>query len=129
MRFNNLLDAFVAGVFLLLLSSIVLLSVREWLLLLARRKAAVLRETDPVWLPDYAIAEAKPLPLLGLAGLALALAKELSGEAHLERARQAASLCQCEHGEQAHLLGDRKSDQQLYLELTDQRFKGVRRCC
>jgi hypothetical protein len=46
LRFNNLLDAFVAGTFLALVSVIVLLSLREWFVLLSRRKPAVLRETD-----------------------------------------------------------------------------------
>ena len=49
LRFNNRLDAAVAGGFLLLVAAIVLLSVREWILLLARRKPAVLRETEPGW--------------------------------------------------------------------------------
>ena len=52
LRFNNVLDAVVAGAFLALVTGIVLLSVREWILLLANRKLAVLRETEPVWLPD-----------------------------------------------------------------------------
>src|SRR5439155_437976 len=93
--FNNLLDAGVAAIFLVLVASIVLLSVREWILLLARRKLAVLRESEPVWLPDYAVAEAKPLHMAGLLALAFALAKELSGEAHLERAQQSAKLREC----------------------------------
>src|SRR5439155_8424641 len=91
--FNNLLDAGVAAIFLVLVASIVLLSVREWILLLARRKLAVLRESEPVWLPDYALAEAKTLNVVSLLALAFALAKELSGEADLERAQQAASVC------------------------------------
>src|SRR5207253_11106678 len=54
LRFNNLLDAFVAAMFLALVAAIALLSAREWILLLARRKLALLRESEPVWLPDYA---------------------------------------------------------------------------
>ena len=44
------------------------MSVREWILLLSRRKPAVLHETEPVWLPDYAVVEggassvARPAP-------------------------------------------------------------------
>ena len=79
-----------AGIFLALVTAIVLLSLREWFLLLSRRKPAVLHETEPVWLPDYAVAEDRPLHLAGTAALALALAKEWSGESHLERAQQAA---------------------------------------
>ena len=82
LRFNNLLDAGVAGAFLILVSVIVWLSLREWLLLLSRRKAAVLRETAPVWLPDYALKESGPdlRTAAGAAALAFGLAKELSGE-------------------------------------------------
>jgi carbon starvation protein len=120
LQFNDRLDAAVAGTFLALVIAIVLLSLREWILLLSRRKPAVLHETDPVWLPDYAVAEDRPLHLAGTAALALALAKEWSGESHLERAHQhAVAVCQC-HPANA---------QQIYVEATEQRFDGVRRCC
>ncbi len=85
--FNNRLDASVAGIFLVLVALIVAISVREWILLLARKRLATLRESEPVWLPDYALAEGKPLRLFGLIALAFALAKELSGEAALDRAQ------------------------------------------
>ena len=118
--FNNLLDATVAGIFLALVIAIVLLSLREWFLLLSRRKPAVLHETEPVWLPDYAVAEGRPLHIAGTAALALALAKEWSGESHLERAhQQARAVCEC-HPANA---------QQVYVEATERRFNGVRRCC
>ncbi len=128
--FNDYLDATVAGIFLVLVAAIVLLSVREWILLLARRKLARLRETAPVWLPEYAIVEGKPLHVAGMLALGFALAKELSGEAHLERA-QAANLCKC--GDTGHGLSEVKSQpktgQQVYVQATEERFKGVRRCC
>src|SRR5206468_5135643 len=63
LRFNNLLDACVAAVFLVLVVLIVAISVREWILLLARRKLAQLRESEPVWLPEFAVAEGKPLEI------------------------------------------------------------------
>ncbi len=122
--FNNRLDVFVAGAFLLLVSIVVCLSLREWILLLSRRKPAVLHESEPTWLPDYAAAEpgAKLGGVGGAAALTLALAKELSGEAHIERAHVAqAHECQCA----THA----KSAQQIYVESTEQRFTGVRRCC
>ena len=120
LRVNNLLDAAVAGIFLALVTAIVLLSLREWFRLLTRRKPAVLHETEPVWLPDYAVAEGKPLHLAGTAALALALAKEWSGESHLERAhQQAQAVCPC-HPANA---------QEIYVKVTEQRFNGVRRCC
>ncbi|MFM2294988.1 MAG: hypothetical protein RLZZ350_1401 [Verrucomicrobiota bacterium] len=121
-HFNNLLDASIAGMFLTLVSIIVLISVREWILLLSRRKPAVLRESEAVWLPDYAVKEpgANLHTAAGAAVLALGLAKELSGEAQLERAR--AQACECSaHAE--------SSAQKIYIETTEQRFNGVRRCC
>jgi carbon starvation protein len=127
LTFNNRLDAFVAAAFLLLVSAVVLISIREWILLLARKKLAELRETPPVWLPDYAVTEGNRLKLFGLLALAFALAKELSGEAHLERARQQAHTCECE-GHQ-HQIVSADSDAKLYLECTERRFNGVRRCC
>ena len=120
MLFNTLLDAVVTGAFIVLVVLILLFSIREWLLLLARKRLTVLRETDPVWLPDYELAGEKPLHVLGLFALMFALAKELSGEAALERARtEAVQVCEC--GTAEH--------QQLYVAITTRRFKGVNRCC
>ncbi|HYG36335.1 MAG TPA: carbon starvation CstA 5TM domain-containing protein, partial [Clostridia bacterium] len=133
--FNHLLDAVVAAIFLVLVSVIVLLSIREWILLLARKKLAVLHETEPVWLPDYAVVENKPLHLVGLIALGFALLKELSGEAEMERDQRLAAHCQCGHEEtgaatEVTAVADtRKATQQRYLEMTEHRFKGVRRCC
>jgi len=98
-------------------------SVREWILLLARKKLAELREVPPVWLPDYALVEARPFRLFGLFTLGFALLKELSGEAELERAH-----AQVTHGECAHP-GDRLDRARLYVATTEQRYRGVRRCC
>jgi hypothetical protein len=93
---------------------------REWILLLSRRKPAVLHETEPVWLPDYAVAEGQPLYIAGTAALALALAKEWAGESHLERVHQQAQVvCECHPA----------TAQQIYVKATEQRFNGVRRCC
>jgi len=117
--FNNLLDAAVAGAFLILVGIIVGLSVREWLLLWSRRKSAVLRETDPVWLPDYALKEAGPnfRTAAGTAAIVLGLTKELSGESHYERARQQACAC------------ERRQDQEILIQVTEARYNGIRRCC
>jgi carbon starvation protein len=117
--FNQILDAVVAGVFLVLVVSVVVLSVREWVLLLARRRLATLHETPPVWLPEYALVGERPLSVLGLLALALALAKELSGEAALERAHKTACISESQPVE----------GQRVYLETTEHRFKGINRCC
>ncbi len=118
-RFNHLLDACVAGAFLFLVAIIVLLSLREWLLLLSKRKPAVLHETEPVWLPDYALKESGPnlRSAAGAAAIALGLAKELSGETQFERAKQ--QCCACEQ----------PSDQKVFTQVTEAKFNGIRRCC
>jgi len=127
-RWNNLLDAVVAGTFLALVSVVILLSLREWWLLLSLRKPAVLHESEPVWLPDYALKEggANLRSAAGTAALALGLAKELSGEAHIERAKQAEIACVCEHHPAD---AAPKTDEQRYIEMTERRFNGVTRCC
>ena len=127
LRFNARLNAGAAAFFMVLVFAILCLSGREWFLLWSRRKPAVLHESEPVWLPDYAVTEAggKFGGVAGTAALTLALAKELSGEAHLERAQAAQTHeCPCDHPAAA-----RKSAEQLYVETTEQRFTGVRRCC
>ena len=106
------------AVFLLLVSAIFLMSLREWILLLARKKAADLRETPPTWLPDYALAQAKPLSGDGVAGAGVCV-----GQGTFRRSgygsRAAAHTCACAQ----------KSDVKIYNEVTEERFKGVRRCC
>jgi carbon starvation protein len=121
LQFNNLLDAAVAGAFLVLVGTIVCISVREWILLLSGRKAPTLRETEPVLLPDYALKESGPnlRTAAGAAAIALGLAKELSGESHFERAKQQACVCAC----------DQHSDQKVFAQVTEAKFSGVRRCC
>jgi carbon starvation protein len=135
LRFNNRLDAAVAAGFLVLVTAVVLLSVSQWIRLLARRMPAVLCETEPVWLPDYAVTEARrPLHLAGWAALAFALTKELSGEAEMERARQLAALSECGHEGQCgpaqwQEKHARNPAARAYLEVAEQRFKGVKHCC
>ena len=86
--FNARLDAVVAALFLALVVAIVAVSVREWLLVLARRKPAELHETPPVWLPATVIASENQRrwwrlgPVVMLVG---ALVRELSGEAAAAR--------------------------------------------
>jgi len=135
LHFNAVLDAVVAMGFLLLVGAVVLLSLREWILLLVRRRTADLHESTPVWLPEYAVAETRRPSVLGLMAVGLALAKELSGEAELARARKTTELCgRTEHRFPTPLPRmvnerERNSDDRLYLEMTERRFDGVRRCC
>ena len=124
--FNLKLDTFVTAFFLALVVAIFLISVREWILLLARKKLAELRETPPTWLPDYAVAEGRPLRLFGLFALAFALLKELSGEAQFERARAQAAACS-HHEHQAGAPG--ASDREIYDRTLEHRYRGITRCC
>jgi hypothetical protein len=82
-------------------------------------------------LPDYALAETKPLHLAGLFALGFALAKELSGEAQLERAQEAWSVSIKSHTEKpsacSHKPGATRED--VYLQFTEHRFRNIRRCC
>ena len=135
LRFNNRVDAAVAGLFLLLVALIASLSVGEWVLLLAGKRRAALKESDPVWLPNYAAADARPFKLFGVLALAVGLAKELSGEAALERAQKTAAPCQCGGADAVNLLGEASdhpttlSRPELYQEVVERRFRGVNRCC
>jgi carbon starvation protein len=129
LRRNNLLDAVVAGAFLALVSVVVILSLWEWWRLITRRRTPVLRETEPEWLPAYAVTEGKPANIAGMAVLGLALARELSGEAQIGRAQQAACVGEQSPNSSNTCSSSRKSAQQIYVETVDHRFKGVRRCC
>ncbi len=140
LEFNNDLDAVVAGTFLVLVSAIIFVSVREWILLLSRRKPAVLHETEPVWLPDSALKEAGPnfRTAAGAAVIALGLAKEWSGESHFERATHgghcfvnalteaggSGATAQMESGKRPSV-----SFQKIYVAVTEERYNGIRRCC
>jgi len=134
-HFNNLLDAAVALIFMLLVTAILVISVREWLLLLTRRKLPSLHETSPVLLPQYTLSEVRPVNLSGLIALALALTKELSGEAHLQRAGQAEAAAMavarnsagCE--EHSVVTTARERERKVYLQATEHRFRGINRCC
>jgi carbon starvation protein len=119
-HFNDLMDAAVAGVFMLLVAAIAVLSAWEWMLLLTRRRRAELKESEAVWLPEYAVAESRPVRVMGILALGCTLAKELSGEAQMARAQ--ARVCEC-HQEQP------KTPAQIYVETAEKRFKGVNRCC
>ena len=90
LMFNNRLDAAVAGIFLALVVVIVMLSVREWILLMSRRRPAVLRESESVLLPESVLAAAAGRPWWKFSTALLllgALLRELTGEAAAERTK------------------------------------------
>jgi len=119
LRFNFLLDAAVTGVFLLMILVIVALSVREWILLLARQRISHLSETPPVWIPAYAVAEARPRSLGNMLLMALLLARELSGQSAVERAQE--RPCGCVTAKEVKV--------RAYLKVAQKRFDGINRCC
>ena len=129
---NLFLDAAVTAFFLALVAGIFLLSLREWVLLLARKKLAVLRETAPTWLPDYAVAEAKPLHAASLIAVSLALLREISGEAKVDRLQQ---QCACAEPPRIRLNvggstpGPCLTREQAYVRAAEERYEGINRCC
>jgi carbon starvation protein len=148
-RFNWLLDAVVTGAFLLMIVAIVALSVREWILLLARRRISRLTETAPVWLPEYALAEGRPRGVGGLLLLALLLARELSGQTAMQREQEHAGRARLQRSHSdVRQSGSAGSEQikerrfawasphpakpvrlRAYLQVTQKRFDGINRCC
>ncbi|MFN0066363.1 MAG: carbon starvation CstA family protein, partial [Limisphaerales bacterium] len=127
---NFRLNAAITKFFLVLVTAIFLISLREWVLLLARKKLAELRETPPVWLPDYAVAEGRPLNVLGLIALSLALLRELTGEADFRRAKELAAACPCP--DPAHVraaAGDPAAERALWVQTEEERYRQIRRCC
>ncbi len=125
-RFNGIVDAWVTGTFLFLVSAIVLLCIVEWVRLLTRSKASQLSETEPVFLPGGVVNESNPLPAFGLAMLGFTLLKELSGEAAIDRAEK----CACAQTEAANPMPTTKSRRQnAFLTAAEDRYRGVNRCC
>jgi len=128
LRFNMQLNAVVAGTFMTLVIAIVLLSIYEWLSLLSKRRTPQLSETEPVWLPDYAVAEGKPVQWWNLFALGFLLLKELSGEAAVDRAQACIPR-------KVDLLGGSKAmakeqRAQAYVAAAEKRFEGgPNRCC
>jgi carbon starvation protein len=95
---------------------------------LSGRRSPTLHETAPVWLPDYAVVEEPRNRLIEAAGLGLALARELSGEAAVERARMGPCLHACSHANEM-TPDEAKTLQQVYLQVTEDKFRGIKRCC
>ncbi|MBL9137846.1 MAG: carbon starvation protein A [Verrucomicrobiales bacterium] len=147
-RDNHRIDAVVTGFFLVLVASVVAISAREWLALVRRRKAPVLGETAPVWLPAYAVREAGGTPggVMGAMTLGVALLKELTDEAGFERSQSLPRACVCEsvtdHAPRADrpegrvlgaagsgdVVNSAKNGKAWESALAD-RYRSIRRCC
>jgi len=140
LHFNQMLDTVVTGSFLVMVAIIIIMCLREWTLLFARKKLAQLQESPPVWLPEYAVVEGKPFNWFGLASLIFLMAKELSTEAAIEREQQrvvyecvpvegskvAVSLS---GGDNLPKLAEPLTAGEAYEKVTERRYEGVTRCC
>jgi carbon starvation protein len=122
-RFNNTIDAYVAGGFLGLVGIIVVLSIREWMLLIGGTRQPKLSETEPVWLSADALASERPVPMMGMAVLGFTLIKELSGQAAIDREQVRAEQCDCVEAKTV------RGRQNVFLTATERRFTGINRCC
>jgi len=132
-------DTAVTAVFLTLVGMIVVLSAWEWTRLLAGRTPAQLRETPPVWLPEPVMAGGRAVSWVGRFALLLALAKEMTGEAALDRAEQARFRdCQVPTHPNAQVNADLLAEVrpvsvgprgELYAKIMEQKYSNINRCC
>jgi len=126
--FNNQIDAWVTAFFLGMVVLIVSFSVREWLLLLTKRKEARLSETEPVWLPAGAeMAGARPVGAVGAIALGFNLLKEVSGQGAMER--EAATVAAADEAKACDCNVPAKARRNVYLTVTDRQFRTPNRCC
>ncbi len=119
-RFNQYLDVGVTGFFLAMVILVFGISIWEWLRLLRGQKPPALSETEPVFIPLDAV----PAPAgasVGVLALSALMLKELSGEAAIERERQA-QACECAKD-------PGKARRNVYLSATDRQFQSPNRCC
>ncbi len=121
MMFNARLDAWVAGIFLILVGAIFLVSGWRWVGLILGRNPLDLRETAPVWLSEEILsverARGGRLGFFGWMLILLALARHLSGQTQLDRAQKQATCC-AKHVEKGA----------LWADMEEKRFKSPR-CC
>jgi carbon starvation protein len=99
--FNLRIDAAVAGLFLVLVGSVLLTSAWRWATMLLGKSPLDLRETVPVWLPASELVEVRGRGLMrwlgGAAVLGLGLVRHLAGQSTPEEARVEAGLCAAKH--------------------------------
>ena len=128
--FNNKVDAWVTGFFLGMVVLIFAFSLREWALLIMRRKEPKLSETEPVYLPASQVLHPQPIGAMGAITIGLALIKEVSGQGAMERETTMVAAaerkdCECECDPAAAKKGRRN----VYLSVTDRQFRTPNRCC
>ncbi|MBL9174909.1 MAG: carbon starvation protein A [Verrucomicrobiales bacterium] len=137
LRGNNRFDFAITGIFLALAAAMVGVSVREWIRLLRGTRAPDLSETEPVWLPAHAVRERGTGAALGAAALTMALLREWSGEAAVDRVQSRACACPRPDAGPAVLVDlpavrsavEAGRRRQAYVTAATERFEGVTRCC
>ena len=138
LEFNNRLDLFVTGGFLIMGALVLGLSGREWFRLLQGHRAPDLQETPVVWLPESALREPGTGVSAGsVAALSVALLRDWSGEAAVDREFQHAQACPVSNGGPRVLIDvpEVRSDleaiqrSEAYRRAAGQRFEGINRCC
>jgi carbon starvation protein len=118
---NMRTDAAVTAGFLSLVAILLGITVSEAAALLRNKKAPVLSESEPVWLPHLDSTKSG-VPVAGILGLGVTLIHELSGEAAIERERIAqVAECSCPR--------DTNPRANAFLLSSDRRFNGINRCC
>jgi hypothetical protein len=128
LRWNNLLDAWVAGAFLCLVVTVVAMSVRQWIGVLTRATSRPLREEAPHWLT---VAEAAPAAsgprLMGIFAMIIPLLKGITDQGACEReaARAKGSLVATENC----ACGGVVSEGAAYERIVTERFSKPNRCC
>lgn len=128
--FNNRVDTVVTAVFLVLVAIVFLLSVREWLKLLGRKRSAAMAEADVVWLPESSLREGRAgLTAAGMLAIGFGLARELSGEAAVDRAEAAAVMPVCGTSVTPRCGHSSPGRQNAYLVTLEDKYSRINRCC
>jgi len=138
LEFNNRLDLFVTGGFLVMGTLVLGLSLREWVRLWVGRRVADLRETPIVWLPDSMLRErGSGMSAGSVAALSVALLRDWSGETAVDRELQHSQTCPVSTSGPRLLidvpavradLGEaQRAD--AYCRAASRRFDGIHRCC
>lgn len=122
--FNNRVDAVVTAIFLVLVSAIIIISVRDWIQLLRGAREPVLHESEPVWLTSAKEeGSERPISAMGVIAFGLLLLKEISGQSAIEREQIAAEKCDCVEAQTP------RGRQNVFLSVTNRQYNSIRRCC
>lgn len=133
LRFNNALDLAVTGTFLSLAAVLVVMGVAEWLRLLSGSRTPDLRESEPTWLPESIAGPRPGVAPAGAAAIALALARNWSGQDAVDRAAADPAVCAAQRvlvdvpEVRAEVEERRRAD--AYVAEAERRFDGSPRCC